>query len=421
MFLFIPSIQAENLEFYKLLDMLEANGTITEKQKTKLEKAADKAVTKKNEKPQVESSGGIEIHTFDNQFSFELGGRLMIDTAYYDESVNNLGSGTELRRARIEAEGIIYENWAYEFAVDFSGTDADIKDAYLQYRNLWPGKLTLGHFKEPFSLEELTSSRYITFMERALINEIAPGRNIGVGYHTYDENWTAAFGVFGESFDDDVEAEGDEGYGLTTRFTYSPVHKDSNAVHFGVAISIRKPDDDAEIKLDARPESHLTDVKYINTGKITNIDNIQKSGLEFAWVKGPFSIQSEVMTIGLVRKGGNEDLSFNGFYVYSSWFLTGESRKYKYKKASFGRIKPINKKGAWELAVRYSSLDLNDGNISGGEEDNITLGINFYINPQLRVMANYIMVNNDLNADDDGDVMGSDDVNLLQLRLQADF
>jgi len=415
------SVHAENSEFYKLLDILEENGNITAKQKTKLEKAADKSATIENETALVSTKGGLEINTYDNQFAFELGGRLMIDAAYYNDKINDLGSGTELRRARIEAEGIIYEHWAYELAIDFSDADADVKDAYIQNRNFWPGKLTIGQFKEPFSLEELTSSRYITFMERALINEIAPGRNIGIGYQTYADDWTSAFGLFAESFDDDVDAEGDEGYGVTTRFTYSPVHKDTNVVHIGAAISIRKPDDDAEIKLDARPESHLTDVKYINTGKITNIDSAQKAGLEFAWVRGPLSIQSEAMTIELVRNNGNEDLSFSGYYIYASWFLTGESRKYKPKKGNFGRIKSINKKGSWELAVRYSSLNLNDGIISGGKEENITLGVNLYLNPQLRIMANYVMIDNDINADDNGDVTGNDDANLLQVRMQADF
>ena len=115
------------------------------------------------------------------------------------------------------------------------------------------------------------------------------------------------------------------------------------------------------------------------------------------------------------------DVDVDGWYVYASWFLTGESRPYKFKKGAFGRVKPRNGYGAWELAGRVSELDLNDKDIRGGEERNWTLGLNWYINPNVRVVANYINVDNDIFADDDGDVRGNDDPTIFQTRLQLDF
>ncbi len=152
--------------------------------------------------------GGLEISSYDGQFSFELGGRIMADAAWYNQDQVSLGDGTELRRARIEAQGVMFGDWGYELGVEFAD-GAEIKDAYVEYLG-WPEKrLKAGQFKEPFSLEELTSSKYITFMERALPNAMAPGRYIGLGASTWGSNWSAAAGLFGEAFDADPDDEGD--------------------------------------------------------------------------------------------------------------------------------------------------------------------------------------------------------------------
>ena len=409
----------------ELLIILKERGSITEAEYNNIkalvnaeERARDEEATSELK---VDTKGGVEVTTYDGEFSFELGGRLMIDSVYYNGSENELGDGTELRRARIEAEGTMFGDWGYEFGVDFADKDADIKDAYLNYEGLYPVKFQFGQFKEPFSLEELTSSRYITFMERALPNVFAPGRHIGVGAKYRAINWTLAGGVFGEAFDDDVSKEGDEGWGASGRFTYSPWHEDTQALHLGGALSYRKINDKQEIEYDIRPESHVTDVKFLNTDDIEDTDSVLLSGLEAAWVFGPWSLQGEYLRSDVRRSMGNPDLSFDGWYLFGSWFLTGESRDYKFKKGSFGRVRPNNKAGAWELALRYSTLDLDDGPITGGEAKHWTAGLNWYINPNMRLMTNYILVDNNLNADDDGDVSGDDDLGIFQLRMQADF
>jgi len=426
LFLFSTPVSAGENDLLKLLKVLNDNGTITAAQYEALKNGieSNQAVhgEEKIEDPiQVSTRGGLEIATYDGQYAFELGGQLMLDGAAYHEDGSDLGDGTELRRARVSLEGTLAGEWGYEFAVDFADGEVDVKDAHLSYEAFWPSKILVGQFKEPFSLEEMTSAKRIPFMERALPNEFAPGRSLGIGAKTYGDMWTAALGIFGEGYDDDAGDEGDEGWALTGRGTFSPVHSDTRVIHLGAAGSFRKTDDEGEVRFKVRPESHITDVRYADTGKIEDVDAVGRYGLEAAGVMGPFSLQGEYIYADLSRDSGADDLSFDGWYVWGSWFVTGESRSYKKKKGRFGRIKPKGEYGALELVARYSVIDLNDGPVTGGREENFTLGLNWYLNRYMRIMANYIWVDNDENADADGDLSGDNDPRIFQTRVQMDF
>ena len=417
-----PAMAVES-EFVKLLDILKANNSLSQKQYNSMMSAIDDQEGESDEAGvRVSTKGGVELSSYDGQFGFELGGRLMIDATAYQQDKVALGNGTELRRARLEVEGQMYSSWGYELGVDFAGGHADIKDAYIENLGNFDSSIKIGQFKEPFSLEELTSSRYITFMERALPNEFAPGRHIGIGQSHLGERWTLAYGLFGEAFDDEG-GQLDEGWGVTGRFTYAPWQEDRRALHLGLAVSQRSPDDDNVVKFNSRPESHITDIKYLDTGDITDVDHVSLVGLEAALVLGSVSFQAEAINAQVARNAGLDSLEFSGWYVYGSWFLTGESRIYKHKKGSFGRIKPTSEDGAWELALRMSSLDLNDLDITGGEADQMTIGVNWYANPRVRFMLNYVTVDNDLDADGDGTpvLTGDDDPTIIQLRAQIDF
>lgn len=423
------SLYASGDELTQLFKILRDNGTITQMQYEALSKAADRRMAREEKEKveedensiQVSTEGGLEVSTYNGDFSFGIGGTVMVDGAAFDEARNRLGNGTELRKAEIQMEGRMFGDWEYELEIDFAGSEVDVDDSYIKYVGLHPTSITVGQFKESFSLEELTGSSKRTFMERSLINEFAPGRNIGIGAHHYWDNWTAAAGVFADDVNDDPDNEGDEGWGVTGRMTWSPLHTDRRAWHLGVASSYREADEGQEIDFATRPESHLTDVTYANTDTIDNVEHTARYGLEFANVRGPFSTQAEYVRVDVSRGNNAADVTFDGWYIFGSYFLTGESRDYKFKNGKFGRVKPRNKSGAWEVALRYSSVDLNDGLITGGEEDNITLGLNWYINERVKLMANYITVDTDNNANDAGGVTGGDDPNIFQVRMQADF
>jgi phosphate-selective porin OprO/OprP len=207
----------------------------------------------------------------------------------------------------------------------------------------------------------------------------------------------------------------DEGFGVGARLTYAPWATDTGALHLGIAASMESPqlgNDTARFR--ARPEANVDGSRLIDTGNIANVDDITKYGLEAALVQGPFSLQTEYLQASVARTAGNPDADFDGYYVLGSWFLTGESRPYSAKSGSFGRVKPAAGSGAWEVAARYSNLNLNDGVIAGGEMDNWTLGVNYYMNANARLMFNYVVVDTDDNA-------GNDDPSIFLMRAQVDF
>ena len=142
----------------ELLDVLLKKGTITQSEYDELLKSTEDDV-------EVSTSGG-RLRFKSGEASFEVGGRIMVDTAVFDGN-DDLHNGSELRRARLFMSGHVYDNWKFKLQTDFAGNEVTLKDAYIRYTGLEYADITVGNFKEPFSLNELTSSKYITFMERS--------------------------------------------------------------------------------------------------------------------------------------------------------------------------------------------------------------------------------------------------------------
>ena len=346
--------------------------------------------------------------------TINVGGRIQVDAAYFDDDVTDLDSGTEFRRARLFAEGDIAENWGYKLQLEFATGDALIADGFVSY-GLAGGKLILGQSKVPFSLEEVTSSKYITFMERsAVVNTFAPARRVGAMWYKTAGKMHYGAGMFGQNSNLDVD--GDEGLGIGGRFTYAPILRDENVLHFGVNASLQEPTDtDANtVRFCARPAAHVTRTCLIDTGDITGVNNTSYLGLEAAYVNGPFSAQAEWIGAGVNRDASaGGDLDFAGYYGFVSWFITGETRPYN--GGRFNRVTPKSKRGAWEIAARYQGIDLTHGNITGGEQETITLGVNYYVNRNLRFMFNYS------SADVTDGINGDEGPSAFMLRGAIDF
>ncbi len=373
-----------------------------------------KIITKSASKVKI-GKKGLRIQSENGDSTFQAGGRIHADYAHYFDDETRMGNGASLRRARIHFKGKYLKDWRYKAEIDFA-EDGNVgpRAVWLGYNGWKPVSFKVGNFQEPFSLEEMGGSNSITFMERSLGNSFAPSYHLGLGASSYGDFWSVSTGVFGESLrqkDDRI----DDGWGVAGRVTVAPILADNKLLHLGFSSEYRRTDDAREIRLRARPESNVTNRRLVNTRTIDDVEHTLLFGAEFAALYDSLSIQGEYFHNRVVRKQAT-NLDFNGAYLQGSWFLTGESRNYKVKRGVFGLIDPLHKYGAWEIALRYSLINLDDHDIKGGKQNNFTIGLNWYVNYNVRFMMNYIFANAHPNRNG-----VNENPNILQMRGQIVF
>jgi phosphate-selective porin OprO/OprP len=385
---------------------------------------------------------GLRFESENGNFKLKIGGRIMNDWAWMTESkklkeesgIGDLVDGTEFRRARLYVSGTIYENVGFKAQYDYEDGAADFKDVYIELKKIpYLGNFRVGHFKEPYSLEQLTSSKYISFMERNLTDDpFAPERNTGFMFHNHmlDKRATWAAGVFRntDAFgDSDIADSSNKGqYSFTGRLTGLPwyAEKGRKLLHVGLGYSWQNAESNS-VTFKTKPDINLAP-DFVDTGdSLTDItESYDLLGPELAIVYGPFSLQAEYSFVDVdLKRSVDSDPDFSGFYVYGSYFITGENRGYKTANGTFSRVKPKSNfkwgesLGAIELLARYSELDLSDEAVNAGRLDTMTLGVNWYLNPNTRVMLNYVKADPTLDSDGDDD----GDADLLAMRFQIDF
>ena len=330
---------------------------------------------------------------------------------------------TRLRTARLGVEGTWNANWAYKAEFTVAGGSANWEDLILEYKPTDSISIMAGNFKT-VSFENISSSRYTTFMERGPFNDVLDiGRVMNVQVKANGENWTAAVAVSGDSLNNaDPTATatgGSEVLGVNGRVTWVPINGDATKLHVGAWARYRDRQDQANFNYQARNNTNYG-ARYISTGAVGVADTMV--GLEGVFIQGPFAVQAEWAKADVDRLA-NVSSDFTTYYVAGSWFVTGEMKNLDVKKGEWGRTKILNPVtsgglGALELAVRYDNTDLTNFNIpaTAGEYSAWTLGANWYVHPYVRFMANYTKSENDNKA------VGADvDVETLQFRAQFDF
>lgn len=426
----VADLKARLQRLEGLLEKVETRAAAAEQSAAKAEVAATEvkasSVTGNGSLDNVNvswSNGAPKIETADGAHSFKPVGRAAFDYTYFRDDERDMPSGADVRRIWVGAEGQVAYDWKWKFLYDLSNDS--IQDALISYEGIENVSITAGNQNELSSLEQQTGNLHQAFLENSLIHSaFFPGRNLGVTGKVSGDNWSIAAGAFGEGESDDRNGPGNEDHAFGARATFAPVNDKETVIHTGLSARHFKPTDD-EIRFRSRPESNQSNNFWqVDTGDITDADNAQTYGAELAMNYKNFNAQAEYMRTDVERSVGT-DPAFDGFYVQGSWFLTGENRSYSGANGAFGRVKPANPlskggPGAWEAAVRYSTIDLTDAGISGGEADNITLGLNWYPEGNIKFQLNYVMTDTDDSALGGG-AAPDDDPHIVALRAQYDF
>ena len=178
--------------------------------------------------------------------------------------------------------------------------------------------LTAGFMKELFGLEWQTSSKNITFLERALPVALVPAHYVVFSANTHGANWSTAAGVFGGGANGNDPR--DHGRGMSGRVAYAPIN-DGLTLQFGASGAFREADKNfGRLHLQSRAEAHLADVNFVDSRTIRSVDSSTVLASKPQVLQVPLSLQSEYVRTLVNRSAGKTDLQFVGWYVYGGWF-----------------------------------------------------------------------------------------------------
>ncbi|HEX4182928.1 MAG TPA: porin [Caulobacteraceae bacterium] len=348
----------------------------------------------------------------------------------------HLKDGDDFRRARIGFDGTVYGDWDYRLIFDFGGTGTEnagqLYESWVQYSGLRPVRFRVGAFPPQIGMEDQASTNTMPFLERTVSSDLARGLAAGdtrtaAAVFANGAHWLVSGAVTGRTVGvintgtaSAVPQTFSDQLGLVGRAAGTPLHGKDWLVHVGVHGSyVARPSDasgpatngatplsSSVIALANTPELRVDGTKLINTG---NIDARHAStlGAEFAAQKKNLLIQAEYEHFTVDRSDGFSSPDFNGYYVEGLWMLTGDARRYNAATGAFDgpailhTFSPSQGAwGAWELGVRFSDMDLNyrpgaagtlqtGSEIRGGDEQNLTVGLNWFPNNIVRFMFDY--------------------------------
>ena len=402
--------EAASIEFEKGDESLDASLAFEERL-AKLEKANATAASAKSKLPSVAVNGVFQADA--------------VTFSQPPESIDAHGdiqNGADFRRARLSAKGAVVENMNYFMQLDFGffgrPTFTDIWTEFNDVPLL--GNVRIGQWKQPFGLETVSSFRYTTMMERSsTFQAFTPFRHLGIGFydHADDLNRTWAVSYFRtgqDQFGGSLSTNG--GNGMSARLTQLMWYESQGEeyLHLGGGYFFNSPPNDVArfrsipeifvgefvpsgLGTSGQPTPSLANGTpfFVDTAGILDVSHVNTFGLESLWVRGPLSVQTEAMVAALDQTN-EPSTSFTGGYATFGYFLTGEHRPYDRKAGAIDRVIPRSNVsrcgglGAWELAARWSYIDLNDNLIRGGTMENLTLGVNWYANPYCKFVFNYI-------------------------------
>ena len=324
-----------------------------------------------------------------NYFSNNFASRNATSLTPAQRTSNTFIDDTGLRRAELIFKG---KNARNDWSVAYEANANRWLDVFFRHKIGGFSSIRVGQYKQPNSLEELSATKHNDFVAKSLTTSaFAIARRLGVDYSTGGAAWT----LTGSAFSRELTNNGQKSAGYGLRATYAPIMNMSASVsgqadqvlHVGISAISYDPAKDT-VRLNVRPEADLANIRLIDTTNLTDVDRARQLGLEAAYLQGPLKINAEYVNANYSRKTKG-DYSPNSYYISGVYNLTGE--KFGYAAGMYSVPVADTQAGLWQIAARYSKLNANDGAVLAGEQNNMTVGVNWYWRSNFKFMANYNM------------------------------
>ena len=376
----------------------------------------------------TENQDGILVHrsTNDSGFKVWLDMRVQADGAVFfgeNEDLDPIGNGLSIRRARFAVKSQINKNWYGEIDMDMANGVFELKDAIIRFDGIPNTQIQIGNFKEFFSIQRNNSSRYLQFMERPMVAQaLAPSRHIGANVK-WAKNWLwLSGGVFGQTIDiletrtfvEDANKDFGKSQGLsyTGKFVLMPGYKNENwGLHLAGALSYRQPNIDDEqmsvspgnfVRFSTRNSNSINRKKYIDTGEIADVDHDLLYTAEIAGYYKGLRFEGAYMADDNFVTTSSTPNHLWGWYAQAGYLLFGGRQRYDTGGAKFTRVSRGREWGDIELCARYEYVDFNAPALMAGSAEAYALGINYYINNNVKFVINYQYNNDDSYANGKG-------------------
>jgi len=392
-----------------------------------------------------ERNGVLYFESADRNYTFWIDSRIQLDGAVFfgeSDGAEPIGNGVAIRRARFAVNAQVTKNWFGQLDLDFSKGIPEIKDAYMRYCGFGFIEIQAGNFKEMFSMEENNTSRYLAFMERPMaVSALVPSRHLGLQIQANHKWLLASAGLFFQPVEDanmyeDVQDNNKDygrgpGYSVTAKVIAMPFFGfEDKGLHLAVAGSYRTPKSTVSPKkyggmeLSTRNATFINRKKYLDTDMIPDVHHNMLLNTEFAAHYKGFRFQGEYIHSFIQLNdpvssdtGDISRLHFSGWYLHAGILLFGGSQRYDTHCGEFTQPIRGRKWGDLELLLRYDYLNLNSHHILGGEGQNFTAGLNYYVNNNVKIVLNYTYSDNKTIEDGEPGLH----YHGLSLRTEIDF
>jgi phosphate-selective porin OprO/OprP len=384
-------------------------------------------------------NGRLSVATPDGNFTLALRALMQFDVGHFAQGKNppsvDLNSGTNFRRAQLGFQGTVLKDWAYNFIYDFGGYGVEgrgyIYNAYIEYGGLKPIVLRIGAYTPGEGQEDQTSSSELFFPERASPVDVArniagaPSREAASIYAVGDA-YLLSVSYTGKKTGDGTSTGASVGtfdaqqalIGRAAWLAYTtPQAKWLIEGHITDVLKLSDPTSSGlpaanVIRFSNGPEVAVDPSKTVDTGNI-DAKGVREFGFETAGTFDRFYGQGGWFRYEIDRRLAVPNPHFSGWYAFATYSLTGEQHPYDATTATFRNLRPARPLGtpggwgAWELAARYSDIDLDylpfstaaTGGIAGGKQDVVTVGVNWYPNNTIKFQLDYLNLQvNHVNA-----------------------